>query len=58
MTTMYEQLGQRGDTAAASVILEAHRRCSDCVAGRCEAGRWAARLLAAHRQDRAAALAR
>ena len=58
MTAMSIDLGQRGDVAVASLIAEAHRRCQDCKAGRCETGAYAAELLAAHRQERAAALAR
>lgn len=58
MTAMYDDLGQGGDVAAASLIVEAHRRCRDCAAGQCETGASAAKRLAAHRRDRAAALAR
>ncbi|OKI52835.1 hypothetical protein [Micromonospora sp. CB01531] len=57
MTGMVDDIGQRGDVAVASLIVEAHRRCRDCKADRrkpravprCETGAWAAQLLAAHR---------
>lgn len=57
MTAMVDDLGERGDVAAASLILEAHRQCRDCAAGQCETGAQADELLAAHRQARAAYLA-
>ncbi|MDG4798987.1 hypothetical protein [Micromonospora sp. WMMD980] len=58
MTGMCPDLGQRGDVAVGATILEAHRQCPDCRAGTCEAGAYAAQLLAEHRRKRAAALAR
>ncbi len=58
MTAMVDDLGQRGDVAVASLIAEAHKRCPDCRAGRCETGAAATELLAEHRKRRAAACTR
>lgn len=49
MTAMSVDLGPRGDVAVASLIAEAHRRCRDCAAGRCETGAAARQVLAGHR---------
>ncbi|MFI5852248.1 hypothetical protein ACIA7R_31235 [Micromonospora chalcea] len=58
VTAMCPDIGQRGDVAVAAMIVEAHRRCQPCAAGRCETGRHAAQQLAAHRTARAVALGR
>lgn len=58
MTAMYDDLGQQGDVAAASLIVEAHRRCRDCAAKTCVIGERAAEVLAVHRRDRAASAGR
>lgn len=57
MTAMTDDLGQRGDVAVASLIVEAHKRCRDCAADRCETGAAAAKLLAEYRRRRAATCA-
>ncbi|MFE7874407.1 hypothetical protein ACFUYE_29175 [Micromonospora humida] len=50
---MADDIGQGGDPAVASVIVQVHQRCPACAAGRCETGRWAAELLARVRASRA-----
>lgn len=58
MTAMCPDIGQRGDVAVAAMIVEAHRRCPDCAADRCETGGHAAQALAEHRRERRRALGR
>ncbi|MEU4594392.1 hypothetical protein [Micromonospora aurantiaca (nom. illeg.)] len=58
VTAMCPDIGQRGDVAVAAMIVEAHRRCRDCAAGRCETGGTAAQALAEHRLERRRALGR
>ncbi|MFY1658598.1 hypothetical protein [Micromonospora sp. WMMD1274] len=48
MTSMYEP---GGDPAVAAFLVATHQGCEACAAGQCETGAYAARTLAAYREQ-------